>query len=96
MSTTEEEQTGLEIVASQSISEEDLCSILTKLCSLTEEDAKKEGKLKGSSLFNLSSLRLIAKKRGLVLCLSKPETITQLRASVKRENELKDLDVKDK
>ena len=33
---------------------------------------------------------------GLVLCLAKPEMITQLRASVKREDELKKMDEKER
>jgi hypothetical protein len=92
MSTAEEEQRNVENGASQSLSEEELCSLLTKLCSLSEDDAAKVGKLKGSSLFKLSWLKLLAKKRGLVLCLSKPEMITQLRASVKKEDELNEMD----
>jgi hypothetical protein len=67
MSTAEEEQRNVENSASQSLSEEELCSLLTKLCSLSEDDAAKEGKQIGSSLFKLSWLKLLAKKRGLVL-----------------------------
>ena len=63
--------------------------ILAKLCALSDEEAAKEGKLKGNSAFKLSSLKLIARKRGMVSGTAKPEIITILRAPVLQEKELK-------
>lgn len=72
--------------------EENLDLILAKLCALSDEEAAKEGKLKANSAFKLSSLKLIARKRGMVTGTAKPEMITLLRASVLKEKELKNMD----
>lgn len=60
---------------SQPIIEENLDMILAKLCALSDEEAAKEGKLKGNSAFKLSSLKLIARKRGMVSGTAKLEKL---------------------
>lgn len=72
--------------------EENLDIILERLCALSDDDALKEGKAKGSSSFKLATLKKIAKKMGLVTGLAKPEMVTALRNAVKKSIELKALE----
>lgn len=64
-------------------------SILDQLCALSDEAAVKEGKAKGNSIFKLTTLKLIAKKMGLIVGIPKPEMIVALRNAVSKANELK-------
>ena len=90
------ESNYLSTEVSQPLIEEDLTAVLTKLCGLSEEESIKEGKLKSSSAFKLSTLKLIAKKRGMVMGSAKPEMIALLRASVAKEKELVSMDEKER
>jgi hypothetical protein len=56
---------------------------------MSEEGAIKEGKAKGNSISKLGTLKQIAKKRGLIIGLQKPEMIVALRGAVARAAELK-------
>jgi hypothetical protein len=67
-------------------------SVLEKLCLMSEEGAIKEGKAKGNSIFKLGTLKQIAKKRGLIIGLPKPEMIVALRGAVARAAEVKDIE----
>ena len=60
----------------------EVTQVLTRLCNLTEKEAVKEGKLKGTSAFKLSSLKKIAKQRGMVMGLANPDMIEFLRAVI--------------
>ena len=75
---------------------EDLDEILARLCNLTEEAAVKEGKLKGTSAFKLSSLKKIAKQRGLVVGLAKPDMINRIRENVIKEKVLESIAEKER
>ena len=75
---------------------EDLDEILARLCNLTEEAAVKEGKLKGTSAFKLSSLKKIAKQRGLVVGLAKPDMINRIRENVTKEKVLESVAEKER
>lgn len=66
-----------------------LDQILTRLCALTDDEALKEGKAKGSSSFKLSTLKQIAKNMQLISGLAKPEMIQSLRNSAKTTEVLK-------
>jgi hypothetical protein len=56
--------------------------IVEKICALSDEAAIKEGKAKGNSIFKLGTLKQIAKKRGPIIGLPKPEMIAALRNAV--------------
>ena len=81
---------------SQPLIEEDLTAVLTKLCSLSEEESIKKGKLQSSSAFKSSTLKMVAKKQGMVMGSAKPEMIALLRASVAKEKELVSMDEKER
>ena len=66
-----------------------LDQILTRLCALTDEEALKEGRAKGSSSFKLATLKQIAKNMQLVSGLAKPEMIQSLRNTAKTAEVLK-------
>ena len=70
---------------------EDLKKFLTRSCNRTEEEAVKEGKLKGTSAFKSSSLQKIAKQRSMVMGLAKPDMINLLRANVVKEKVLESI-----